>query len=343
MSNESRSSISVRGNFRVAVGGHVGIRGRDFLRHHGQEVTGATSFGGRRKLTHISIMDHGGGGDTKAPSPPPRKEARQKLTLVLPEDTDCNDPGPDGDHLTDDDVELTLQDGGDDDHDSGDEVQNRVIEHKPPCSRRRPLSAGAMSAPIQPTVESPQPQKSNEDTARAATRAAAANATRRRQRTLSLSGTSTVSTEREPILRTKQRTIYTAGRPPWYNQQGRIEDTFVIGICGGSASGKTTVAQKIIQRLGVPWVTLLSMDSFYKVLSPEQHELAAVNEYNFDNPDAFDFDLLVRTLKRLRQGKKVEVPIYNFVTHRRESKTRYSSSTITFLTQLLAYTMVSFF
>ena len=63
------------------------------------------------------------------------------------------------------------------------------------------------------------------------------------------------------------------------------------------------------------------MDSFYKVLSPEQHEAAARNEYNFDHPDAFDFALLVKTLKRLKAGKRVEVPIYNFVTHRRETKT----------------------
>ena len=52
----------------------------------------------------------------------------------------------------------------------------------------------------------------------------------------------------------------------------------MIGICGGSASGKTTVANKIISELDVPWVTLLSMDSFYKVLNERQHEAAAVNE-----------------------------------------------------------------
>ena len=141
----------------------------------------------------------------------------------------------------------------------------------------------------------------------------------RRKRTCSTSAA--ISTEREPVLRTSKRTIYTQGRPPWYDSQGQLREPFLIGICGGSASGKTTVAQKIIKELGVPWVTLLSMDSFYKVLSEEQHEMAARNEYNFDHPDAFDFDLLNETLKRLRDGKKVEVPIYNFVTHRREAKT----------------------
>lgn len=121
--------------------------------------------------------------------------------------------------------------------------------------------------------------------------------------------------------RLNRRTIYTAGRPPWYNKDGQHVEAFVIGICGGSASGKTTVAKKIIKRLNIDWVCLLSMDSFYKVLSAEQHELAAKNEYNFDHPDAFDFALLRKTLKRLKAGKRVEVPIYNFVTHRREVKT----------------------
>lgn len=82
-------------------------------------------------------------------------------------------------------------------------------------------------------------------------------------------------------------------------------EPLVIGICGGSASGKTTVANKIITTLGIQWVTLLSMDSFYKVdvkdihikrtlvfidakmskvLSEEQHAKAGLNEYNFDHP-----------------------------------------------------------
>lgn len=96
---------------------------------------------------------------------------------------------------------------------------------------------------------------------------------------------------------------------------------YCLGICGGSASGKTTVSKNIIEALDVPWVTLLSMDSFYKVLNPEQQELAKKNEYNFDHPDAFDFELLIDTLRKLKDGKRVEVPVYNFVTHRREKFT----------------------
>ncbi|XP_015234741.1 PREDICTED: uridine-cytidine kinase-like 1 isoform X2 [Cyprinodon variegatus] len=136
-----------------------------------------------------------------------------------------------------------------------------------------------------------------------------------------------------PLLRTSKRTIYTAGRPPWYNEHGtQSKEAFVIGLCGGSASGKTTVARKIIEALDVPWVVLLSMDSFYKVLSPEEQLLAASNDYNFDHPDAFDFDLLTHTLRKLKQGKSVKIPVYDFATHGRQKewKTVYGASVIIF-------------
>jgi len=142
----------------------------------------------------------------------------------------------------------------------------------------------------------------------------------RKERTWSLSKTTT-SSKNENILRTRQRTIYIAGRPPWYDAHGQLLEPLIIGICGGSASGKTTVARKIIEALDVPWVTLLSMDSFYKVLNEEERRLAGQNEYNFDHPNAFDFDLLIETLQKLKEGKRVEVPIYNFVTHSREKET----------------------
>ena len=59
---------------------------------------------------------------------------------------------------------------------------------------------------------------------------------------------------------------------------------------------------------------------FCQVLGEKEHEEANRNEYNFDHPDAFDFELLIKTLRRLKSGKKVDVPIYNFVTHSRESQ-----------------------
>ncbi|KAB0796084.1 hypothetical protein PPYR_10145 [Photinus pyralis] len=154
----------------------------------------------------------------------------------------------------------------------------------------------------------------------------------RRQRTTSINKSAAKKTATESVLRTQHRTIYTAGRPPWYNLAGQQVEPFIIGICGGSASGKTSVAAKIIADLDMPWVTLLSMDSFYKVLNEKQHQLAHNNEYNFDHPDAFDFDILIETLQRLKEGRKVEVPIYNFVTHARDTqtKTMYGANVIIF-------------
>eukprot|EP00731_Ephydatia_muelleri_P029555 Em0021g78a len=78
---------------------------------------------------------------------------------------------------------------------------------------------------------------------------------------------------------------------------------------------------KIIEALEVPWVALLSMDSFYKVLTEEQHHMAAQSEYNFDHPDAFDYDLMVQTLAKLKEGKQVDVPVYDFTSHSRAKYT----------------------
>uniref|UniRef100_H2LXZ3 Uridine-cytidine kinase n=1 Tax=Oryzias latipes TaxID=8090 RepID=H2LXZ3_ORYLA len=145
--------------------------------------------------------------------------------------------------------------------------------------------------------------------------------------------TTSQSKTEPPLLRTNKRTIYTAGRPPWYNVTGTtFKEAFVIGLCGGSASGKTTVANKIIEALDVPWVVLLSMDSFYRVLNKEEQELAAKNEYNFDHPDAFDFELLISVLRKLKKGKSVKVPVYDFTSHcrRKEWKTVYGANVVIF-------------
>ena len=106
---------------------------------------------------------------------------------------------------------------------------------------------------------------------------------------------------------------------------GQHVDAFVIGVCGGSASGKTTVAKKIIKSLNIDWVTLLSMDSFYKVLSPEQHEAAARNEYNFDHPDAFDFALLgtIHILRKHFYSTKLNlITIFSQTRFLRQNKTK---------------------
>ncbi|XP_038057175.1 uridine-cytidine kinase-like 1 isoform X2 [Patiria miniata] len=168
---------------------------------------------------------------------------------------------------------------------------------------------------------------SNDDTFDSSIGSTPSSPSKTRQRT-----TSTGSMPVNVLKTTQNRTIYTAGRPPWYDSHGELKEAFVIGLCGGSASGKTTVANRIIEALDVPWVSLLSLDSFYKVLNEEQHKKAEENEYNFDHPDAFDYGLLIQTLKNLKEGKCVEVPIYDFNTHarRKEQKTIYGANVIIF-------------
>ena len=90
------------------------------------------------------------------------------------------------------------------------------------------------------------------------------------------------------VTSTKNKTVYTNGRPPWYSisaSEGDKNNCYVIGITGGSASGKTSVAKKIIEGIDIPWVVLLSMDSFYKGISTqEDKEAAKRGDYNFDCP-----------------------------------------------------------
>ncbi|KAJ3022062.1 hypothetical protein HKX48_007102 [Thoreauomyces humboldtii] len=130
----------------------------------------------------------------------------------------------------------------------------------------------------------------------------------------------------------KTSTFVSAGRFPWYNIDGKTVEPFIIGMAGGSASGKTSVSNRIIKNLGVPWVILLSMDSFYKPLNAEQSAIARRNEYDFDHPNAFDYEALHQTLLNLKKGVKVDVPIYDFNTHNRLDKcqTVYGANVVVF-------------
>lgn len=93
----------------------------------------------------------------------------------------------------------------------------------------------------------------------------------------------------------------------------------VVGIAGGTASGKTTVTRKIREALTGARVAFLDQDSYYRDLShltlPERREV------NFDHPDAFDTDLLVSHLQELKAGRPVEKPVYDFVHCNRETRT----------------------
>src|SRR6187431_708807 len=97
-----------------------------------------------------------------------------------------------------------------------------------------------------------------------------------------------------------------------YNSSMKNPDPLVIGIAGGSGSGKTTVAQAILQRVGTDRIAFLQHDSYYKDLRglpPAQR-----NEFNFDHPNSLETDLLIKHIAALRNAKPVEVPIYDFAT-----------------------------
>jgi len=89
----------------------------------------------------------------------------------------------------------------------------------------------------------------------------------------------------------------------------------IIGIAGGTGSGKTTVVQQIINELPETEVGVISQDSYYR----ENHNLSFEERalINFDHPRAIDFELLVNHLKALKKGDTIEQPVYSFVTHNR--------------------------
>jgi uridine kinase len=92
----------------------------------------------------------------------------------------------------------------------------------------------------------------------------------------------------------------------------------VIGIAGGSGSGKTTVAQEILQRVGPDRIAYIQHDSYYKDLTglpPTQRA-----EVNFDHPNSLETELLIRHVKKLKAGQAIEVPVYDFSTDSRTGK-----------------------
>jgi uridine kinase len=92
-----------------------------------------------------------------------------------------------------------------------------------------------------------------------------------------------------------------------------------LGVCGGTGSGKTTVARRILERVGADLVAHLPHDAYYKEaghLPPEERATL-----NFDHPDALDNDLLIEHLKELQAGRAVEIPVYDFMTHNRRAET----------------------
>ncbi|WP_134699864.1 uridine kinase [Ammoniphilus sp. YIM 78166] len=97
----------------------------------------------------------------------------------------------------------------------------------------------------------------------------------------------------------------------------------IIGIAGGSGSGKTTIAHSIQQKLGKDVVEIISQDSYYQdntELSMEERE-----KINYDHPDSFENELLIHHLSQLKKGHAVHVPIYDFSQHTRSVNTIYTA------------------
>ncbi|MCK4451845.1 MAG: uridine kinase [Anaerolineae bacterium] len=95
----------------------------------------------------------------------------------------------------------------------------------------------------------------------------------------------------------------------------------LIGVAGGTGSGKTTVANQILQRVGTEHITYIPHDAYYRDHSHLPSRLR--KQVNFDHPDSLETELLIEHLKILRVGRAVEIPIYDFTTHTRTQRTRH--------------------
>ena len=96
--------------------------------------------------------------------------------------------------------------------------------------------------------------------------------------------------------------------------------SLIIGISGGTGSGKTTVANRILETVKASEVVFIQQDSYYRNLKDlplDYRQLA-----NFDHPDAIDNDLLVNHIRKLKAGEPIELPLYDFKTHNRLNETR---------------------
>jgi uridine kinase len=118
------------------------------------------------------------------------------------------------------------------------------------------------------------------------------------------------------------RSSLPAGDSPGTSRASRRHRSqpFFIGVAGGTASGKTTVCDLVKQRLNDQCVVMLSQDSFYRSLT--EKELENVADYDFDSPNAFDHEELVKCMQDLQAMRAVEVPEYDFVRHQRSARTQ---------------------
>ena len=97
--------------------------------------------------------------------------------------------------------------------------------------------------------------------------------------------------------------------------------SLIIGICGGTGSGKTTVANRLLESTSADEVVFIQQDSYYRNLTDLPLDYRHIA--NFDHPDALDNDLLVNHVRRLKAGEAVDLPVYDFKTHTRMNETRH--------------------
>ena len=110
----------------------------------------------------------------------------------------------------------------------------------------------------------------------------------------------------------------------------------IIGICGGTGSGKTTVANRILQSVSANEVAFIQQDSYYRNL--DQMPLDFRQRVNFDHPDALDNDLMVEHVRALKAGQAVDLPIYDFKNHARRRETlRMEPKLITIVEGILIF------
>ena len=97
-----------------------------------------------------------------------------------------------------------------------------------------------------------------------------------------------------------------------------MQDIMVIGIAGGTGSGKTTITRRLIQAFGEE-VSVVHHDNYYKAHHEMPYEEQA--KLNYDHPNAFDTDLMLRHIRQLKQGKSIQCPVYDYSIHDRTDKT----------------------
>lgn len=96
--------------------------------------------------------------------------------------------------------------------------------------------------------------------------------------------------------------------------------TVIIGIGGGTGSGKTSIARQLLKEYGPGEVLVIELDSYYRDLA--DIPIDERQQHNFDHPDSFDYNLLIDNVRELKNGNSIRMPVYDFKTHTRSEETR---------------------